>query len=83
MSSPGIFEVWNPSHQLRAAFSLNLPLDFLKMVECELQNTLLRFEAFYNPFATNWRPNIGQSWARAQARARPKRKSWLASCTYA
>jgi hypothetical protein len=38
MGSPGILGVWDPSNQLRAELSLNLPLELLKMVECELEN---------------------------------------------
>jgi hypothetical protein len=41
---PGIFQVWDPSNQLQADMSSNLPLKLLKKVACELENTPLRFE---------------------------------------
>jgi hypothetical protein len=38
---PGLFEAWDPSNQLWAEFSSNLPLELLKMVEWDLENTHL------------------------------------------
>ena len=41
------FELWDPSDELRAELSFNLPLIFLRMVEGELENQLSRFNYFY------------------------------------
>ena len=38
-----IFDFWDPSNQLRAELSLNLPSTLLKMVAYGMENTFLRF----------------------------------------
>jgi hypothetical protein len=52
---PAIFEVCDPSNQLQAELSLNLPQELLKMVAYGLKNAVLRFGWFYKLFASNWR----------------------------